>query len=104
MSLNKLNSHIVKKDIEGYVIGQLKEIYWGFPGELSLRTTFKELDRYVDSSLIDPGLLIYIEEDLGVYLPDEEVQELAKQKNVNVAALVNAILRHLTSTDVVKVR
>jgi hypothetical protein len=38
--------------------------------------------------------LIYIEEDLGVYLPDEEALKLAKRKNVDVAALVDAIFRH----------
>jgi len=55
------------------------------------------LERYVDSYLVDPGLLIYIEEDLGVYLPDEEIQKLVKQKTVKVAALIDAILRHMTS-------
>ena len=102
--MNELNVVKSRKDIERYILKKLKEIYWQFPREVSSNTTFKELERYSDSDLTDPGLLIYIEEDLGVYLPDDEVQELAKQKKVNVAALVNAILCHLTSTDVVKVR
>ena len=94
ISMTEPNGKMLKEDVERYVIGKLKEIYWGFRREISPRTTFKELDRYIDSYLIDPGLLIYIEEDLGVYLPDEEAMELAKRKNVDVAALVDAILRH----------
>jgi len=96
--MNKPNLVMLRKNIETYVKKKLKEIFWKFPEEISPSTTFKELTRYHDPYLIDPELLIYIEEDLGVYLPDEEVQKLAKQKNVKVAALIDAILRHMAST------
>ena len=88
----------LRKDIETYVKKKLKEIFGKFPEEISPNTTFKELTRYHDPYLIDPELLIYIEEDLGVYLPDENVQKLAKKKNVKVATLIDAILRHIAST------
>jgi len=81
-----------RKDIEGYVLRKLKEIYWEFPGEISPSTSFKELERHSDSDLTDPGLLIYLEEDLGVVLEDEEAQPLDKQ---DVAALIDAIIRHV---------
>ena len=81
-----------RKDIEGYVLGKLKEIYWEFPEEISPITSFKELERHSDSDLTDPGLLIYLEEDLGVVLEDEEAQPLDKQ---DVAALIDAIIRHV---------
>ena len=83
----KLRTHI-----EGYVFNKLKDIYWQFPKKISTSTTFKELERYSDSDLTDPGLLIYIEEDLGVTISDEEARKLDSQ---NVAALINSIVKHL---------
>ena len=88
-----MNHH--RKDIEKYVLRILKEIYWEFPKEIFPNTTFKELERHADPDLTDPGLLIYIEEDLGVYLPDEEVDGFIKQ---DVAALIDAIITYLPST------
>ncbi|MBI1922929.1 hypothetical protein HYR99_01630 [Candidatus Poribacteria bacterium] len=93
-----------RKDIEEYVLKILKEIYWEFPREISPCTTFKELERHADPDLTDPGLLIYIEEDLGVYLPDEEVQKLDEQKDVDVAALIDAIIRCMALTKAVHER
>jgi len=97
LNMNKPNL-TPRKDIETYVKKKLQEIFWKFPEEIEPHTTFRELTRYHEPYLIDPELLIYIEEDLGVYLPDEEVHKLAKQKNVKVAALIDAILMHLVST------
>jgi len=86
--------HVIKLrvQIEQYVFNKLKEIYWQFPQKISSNTTFKELEQYSDSDLTDPGLLIYIEEDLGVEISDEEALSLDSQ---NVAALINSIARHL---------
>jgi hypothetical protein len=82
----------LQKDIESYVLRKLKEIYWQFPGEISANTTFKELEHHSNPDLTDPGLLIYLEEDLGVDLPDEEALKLDEQ---NVSALIDVIIRHL---------
>ncbi len=84
-----------RKDVEEYVFRKLKEIYWEFPREIAPQTTFEELERHADPDLTDIGLLVYIEEDLGVYLPDEEVNKFATQ---NVNALIDAIIRHLAPT------
>ncbi len=53
----------------------------------------KELQQCHELYFVDPGLLIYIEEALGVYLPDEEVLTLDK-KDANVGTLIDAVLRH----------
>ena len=98
--MNELNVVKSRKDIERYILKKLKEIYWQFPGEVSSNTTFKELERYSDSDLTDPGLLIYLEEDLGVELSDEEVQKLDEQQDVDIAALIDAIIRHVALTKV----
>lgn len=90
--MNESNQIKSRKDIERYVLRILKEIYWEFPGEISPRTTFRELDRHADPDLTDPGLLMYLEGDLGVDLPDEEVDKFIEQ---DIAALINAIIRYL---------
>jgi len=86
--------HVIKSrtQIERYVFNKLKEIYWQFPHKISASTTFKELEQYSDSDLTDPGLLIYVEEDLGVEISDEEALKFDSQ---NVAALIKSIARHL---------
>jgi acyl carrier protein len=92
----KMNAPIDVKSrahIERYVLKKLKEIYWEYPRKIYPDTPFKELERHSDSDLTDPGLLIYLEEDLGVELPDEEALRLDAQ---DVHALIDAILRHLT--------
>ena len=92
--MNKLDYVKSKKDIETYILKKMKEIFGKFPGEISPSTMFRELGRNHDPYLIDPELFIYIEEDLGVYLPDEEIEKLARQRDVNVAALTDTIFRH----------
>ena len=84
----------LRRDIERYTIKKLNEIYSGFPRKISPRTTFKELNRYIDPYLIDPRLLIYIEEDLGLDLSDFSEEEAKKIDKQDVAALVDAIFRH----------
>jgi len=85
-----------RKDIEAYVLQILKEIYWEFPDEISLHTTFEELERYADADLTDIGLLVYIEADLGVYLPDEEVDDFIVR---DVATLIETITKRTTLTE-----
>ncbi len=92
--MNKPDYVMSKKDIETYILKKLKEIFGKFPRKISPSTTFRELGRNHDPYLIDPELFIYIEEDLGVYLPDEEIEKLARQRDVNVAALTDTIFRH----------
>ena len=93
--MNKPDIVTLRKGVETYVKKKLKEIFWKFPVPIESHTTFRELARHHDPYLIDPELLIYIEEDLGVYLSDEEVQKFAKQKNGNVAAFIDLILKHI---------
>ncbi len=93
--MNKPDIVTLRKDIETYIKKKLKEIFWRFPETIEPHTTFRELTRHHDPYLIDPELLIYIEEDLGVYLPDEEVQQFAKRKHVNVADFIDLILKHI---------
>jgi hypothetical protein len=97
--MNKPDYVMSKKDIETYILKKLKEIFGKFPGKISPSTTFKEFGRNHDPYLIDPELFIYIEEDLGIYLPDEEIKKLARQRNVNVAALTDTIFRHTGLTE-----
>ncbi|MBM3241870.1 hypothetical protein FJZ31_36835 [Candidatus Poribacteria bacterium] len=98
--MNELNVVKSRKDIERYILKKLKEIYWQFPREVSSNTTFKELERYSASDLTDPGLLIYLEEELGVELSDEEVQKLDEQQDIDIAAFIDAIIRHVALTKV----
>ncbi|MBM3236516.1 hypothetical protein FJZ31_09475 [Candidatus Poribacteria bacterium] len=93
--MNKPDYVMSKKDIETYILKKLKEIFWKFPRKISPGTTFREFGRNHDPYLIDPEFFIYIEEDLGVYLPDEEIEKLVQQRNVKVAALIDAIFRHV---------
>jgi len=90
--VNELDYAKSRKDIERYVLRKLQEIYWEFPWKISPNTTFEALDRHADPDLTDPGLLMDIEEDLGVYLPDEAVDGFVNQ---DVAALIDAIIRYL---------
>jgi hypothetical protein len=86
-------------DIETYICNKLKEIFWKFPKEIVSSTTFKELQRYHDLYFVDPGLLIYIEEDLGVYLPDDEALAL-NNEDAKVCEFIDAVLRHcLTAAE-----
>ena len=94
--MNPSSLIISRKDIERYVLRRLREIFWKFPGEISLGTTFRELERYHDLDLLDQGLLFDLEEDLGVELSDEEVQQLDAQGRSDVAGLVDVIARHVT--------
>jgi hypothetical protein len=91
--MNCQNSALSPMDIETYICNKLKEIFWEFPKEIVPSTTFKELQQYHDPYFVDAGLLIYIEEDLGVYLPDEDALAL-DEKNANVGALIDAVVKH----------
>ncbi len=91
--MNCLNSVLSRRDIEAYICNKLKGIYWKFPKEIVPSTTFKELEQYHHPYFVDSGLLIYIEEDLGIYLPDEEALALDK-KGATVGGLIDAIGRH----------
>lgn len=91
--MNNGNSALSRIDIETYIRNKLKEIYWKFPKEIVPTTTFRELEQYHEPYFVNPGLLIYIEEDLGVDLPDEEALALdGRDTNVNV--LIDAVVRH----------
>jgi hypothetical protein len=97
MNASNVNQ-LSRKDIERYIIQKLNEIYQGYTRRISPHTIFKELNRYIDSYLIDPGLLIDIEEDLGIDLSNLSEAEALKIDKQDVTALVDAILRCATLT------
>ena len=94
--MNDRNSVLSRMNIETYICNKLKEIYWKFPKAIMPSTTFSELEQYHDPYFVNPGLLIYIEEDLGVYLPDEEALALDKRA-ANVGALIDAVVRRCST-------
>jgi hypothetical protein len=99
--MNTQNSVLSQTEIEKYICEKLKEIYWKFPKKIVPSTTFKALEKHHDPYFVDPGLLIYIEEDLGIYLPDEAALAL-DGADANVGALIDAVFKHRpTATECV---
>ena len=91
--MNKQHPVLSRQDIETYIYSQLKETYWKFPGKIMPSTTFRELERHDDPDLIGPDLLMDIEEDLGIYLPDEAV-EMLDDKNICVGTLIHTVIKY----------
>jgi acyl carrier protein len=91
--MNEKGSVLSQGDIEKYIYRKLNEAYSKFPEKIVSSTTFRELDRYEDADLVAPELLMDIEEDLGIFLPDEAVDAL-DDEDVSVGALINTVIRH----------
>jgi hypothetical protein len=93
-SMNEHQPAFSRNDIEKYIYRRLKETYWKFPGPIVPSTTFRELERHDDPDLIAPELLMDIEEDLGIYLPDEVVETL-DDNDVCVGVLINTVAKYV---------
>ena len=91
--MNQQQFVLSRQDIEEYIYSKLKETYWKFRGKIVPSTTFRELERHDDPELIGPDLLMDIEEDLGVYLPDEAVEAL-DDKDICVGTLINTVAKY----------
>jgi hypothetical protein len=89
--MNKSDKAKLRHNIESYILKTLEDIYWEFPGKIYPNTTFQELERHADADLTDIGLLVYIEEDLGVELPDAVVDDFVAH---DVAALIDAVVKY----------
>jgi len=86
--MNPRNITKSREDIERYLLTKLRDVFWKFPGNITLTTTFKELNRYTAPDLIDFGFVMDIEEDLGIEITEEKAEAFDKQDVATVVAFI----------------